>query len=313
MTATFCSALRSVSRCVTPIIFCAFLVFTTAGQSFVGTGTGAIPNGSGTSTCGAPLDVQFAVTGVSGSVNSVILEMTANHLYVGDLDVALIAPDATSFTLFRFAGRATPTDRGFWTNLNGTYTFSDIGSVPFWAAAAASPGNGYEILGGFYRAQNGGPFAPANPGPPMTQLNTAFSAVADPNGIWTLRVLDCAGGGPQGDTGAVTAASLSLGGLAPTSAGVAIGGRVRTEDGRAVSGTRVELTGGEYAQPIFALTNGFGYFTFTDVPAGQTYILSVSSKQYTFANPSRVINLDDEIFGVDFIAEPMFFGSKPRR
>ena len=307
MTATFCSAVRNVVRCLTPMIFVAFLAFTTAGQSFVGTGTGSIPNGSGDSTCGAPLDVQFAVSGMPGIINSVILEMTANHLYVGDLDVALIAPDATSFTLFRFAGRSTPTDRGFWTNLNGTYTFSDIGSTPFWAAAAASPGNGYEILGGFYRAQTGGPFATPNPGPPMTQLNTAFSAVANPNGIWTLRVLDCAGGGAQGDTGAVTAATLSLGGLAPTSAGVTIAGQVRTSDGRGLSNTRVELTGGEFAQPAYAITNGFGYFSFPDVPAGQTYILSVSSKQHVFADPTRVINLDEDIFGVDFIAEPVFF------
>jgi subtilisin-like proprotein convertase family protein len=307
MTATFCSVSSAVLRCVTPVIFGAFLVFTSAGQSFVGTGTGSIPNGSGNSTCGAPLDVQFAVSGVSAPINSVIVEMTANHLYVGDLDVALIAPDATSFTLFRFPGRTSPTDRGFWTNLNGTYTFSDIGSTPFWAAAAASPGNGYEIPGGFYRAQTGGPFAPANPGPPMTQINTAFSGVPDPNGVWTLRVLDCAGGGAQGDTGSVTSANLTLGGLAPTSAGVTIAGQVRTLGGRSVPNVRVELTGGEFTQPIHALTNGFGYFSFRNVPAGHTYVLTVRSKRHVFADPTRVVNLDDDIFGVDFIAESVFF------
>ena len=308
MTATFCSAVRNVARCLTPGLYIALFALAAFPATFPGTNVGAIPNGSGNATCGAPLDVQFTVSGMPGGpINSAILEMTANHLYVGDLDVALIAPDATSFTLFRFAGRSTPTDRGFWTNLNGTYTFSDIGSMPFWAAAAASPGNGYEILGGFYRAQAGGPFATPNPGPPITQLNSAFSSVADPNGVWTLRVLDCAGGGAQGDTGAVTAANLTLGGLAPTAAGMTISGQVRTGDGRGVSYTRVELTGGEFTRPSYALSNAFGYFSFADVPAGQTYILSVSSKQHVFADPTRIINLDEDIVGVDFIAEPVFF------
>jgi subtilisin-like proprotein convertase family protein len=307
MTASFCSAIRAFVRCVTPCIFTVLLAVAASPATYPGTNTGAIPNGSGNSTCGAPLDVQFAVTGASAPVNSVVVEMTANHLYVGDLDVALIAPDATSFTLFRFAGRTSPTDRGFWTNLNGTYTFSDIGSSPFWAAAAASPGNGYEIPGGFYRAQAGGPFTPVNPGPSLTQINTAFSGVSDPNGVWTLRVLDCAGGGAQGDTGSVTSANLTLGGLAPTSAGVTIAGQIRTSVGRSVSNVRVEMTGGELTQPVHALTNGFGYFSFRDVPAGQTYILTVSSKQHVFANPTRVVNLDDDIFGVDFIAETVLF------
>jgi hypothetical protein len=269
-----------------------------------GTNTGAIPNGSGNTTCGAPRDVAFNVSGVAPPVNSVLVEITADHLYVGDLDVALIAPDATTFTLFRFPGRMSPTDRGFWTNLNGTYTFSDAGSTPFWAAAAASPGNGYEIPGGSYRAQAGGPFSSPNPGPPVTQLNTAFAGVVNPNGNWTLRVLDCAGGGPQGDTGSVSSANLTIGGLAPTAAGASVSGRVLSSNGRGISNVRVGITGGNLDEPLIAITNPFGFYSFTNIPAGQTYILSVGSKQYLFADPVRVLNLDDDLAGIDFTAEP---------
>ena len=269
-----------------------------------GTNTGAIPNGSGNSTCGAPRDVAFNVSGVAPPVNSVLVEITADHLYVGDLDVALIAPDATTFTLFRFPGRTSPANRGFWTNLNGTYTFSDLGSTPFWAAAAASPGNGYEIPGGFYRAQAGGPFAPTNPGPPVTQLNTAFASVVNPHGNWTLRFLDCAGGGAQGDTGSVSSANLTIGGLAPTAAGASVSGRVLSSNGRGIANVRVGITGGNLDEPLIAITNPFGFYSLAGIPAGQTYILSVGSKQYLFADPVRVLNLDDDLAGIDFTAEP---------
>jgi hypothetical protein len=295
------------ARNLTQLTFLLSIVLTVLAASAsavvtIGTNTGAIPNGSGTSTCGAPLDVQFNVVGAVAPVNSLQVEFTAIHNYIGDLDVQLIAPNATAFTLFKFVGRTSATNRGFATNLNGTYRFADFGSSSLWVAAGASPGTGYDIPSGLFRTKAGGPFSPVNPGPPLTLLNTAFASVTEPNGTWTLRFLDCAAGGAQGDTGSVSAASLTIGNLSPTSAPATVSGRVHTQEGRGVGNVLVALSGGDLPAPIFAITNNFGYYSFPEVPSGQTYILSVDSKKNVFPDPIRVINLDEDLFGINFIA-----------
>ncbi|MDQ3490846.1 MAG: hypothetical protein M3449_07260 [Acidobacteriota bacterium] len=51
-----------------------------------------------------------------------------------------------------------------------------------------------------------------------------------------------------------------------------------------------------------ARSSSFGYYRFEDVAAGETYILSVSSKRYSFA--PRVVSALDELSDLDFTAEP---------
>jgi hypothetical protein len=89
-----------------------------------------------------------------------------------------------------------------------------------------------------------------------------------------------------------------------TAADAQISGRVVTQDGRGVANVRVMLTGGDLTQPIYALTNPFGYYTFRDIESGRVYAVSISSKRYRFADPTRVVDLSDSALGVDFIAEP---------
>lgn len=85
-------------------------------------------------------------------------------------------------------------------------------------------------------------------------------------------------------------------------AGATIRGRVMNSSGRGVMGTTVTLIGGTFLMPVYARTNPFGYYTFTNIPTGHAYVVSVSSKSLYFPEPSRVISLDDDISGVDFIA-----------
>lgn len=68
--------------------------------------------------------------------------------------------------------------------------------------------------------------------------------------------------------------------LAPTSANVTVGGRVVTSNGRGVPNTEVLMTD-NLGQTRIARTSSFGYYRFTDVPAGATYIFSVRHKIYT--------------------------------
>lgn len=88
---------------------------------------------------------------------------------------------------------------------------------------------------------------------------------------------------------------------APTAAMVSIGGRVATQQGRAISGAHVSLTD-QKGQVRTALTNGFGYYSFSEVMVGETYIVAVSSKRYTFS--PRTVLLVDELDDVDFTPEP---------
>lgn len=90
--------------------------------------------------------------------------------------------------------------------------------------------------------------------------------------------------------------------FAPTAASVGLGGRVLTAQGYGIRNVHITLMmpSGETRR---AVSSTFGYYRFAEVPAGATYILTVSAKRYVFANPMRVINLIEELDDVDFIAE----------
>lgn len=76
-----------------------------------------------------------------------------------------------------------------------------------------------------------------------------------------------------------------------------IGGRVVGSNGRGVSNLPVVLTNSQTVTR-YAVTNPFGYYRFIDVPAIQTYTLSVGSKRFSY--PPRTIVVDDDLPDLDF-------------
>jgi hypothetical protein len=90
--------------------------------------------------------------------------------------------------------------------------------------------------------------------------------------------------------------------LAPTAASAIIGGQVRTRDGIGIAKTIVTLSGSGIS-PLRAITNGFGYYNFGEVPVGASYVVTVASKQYTFNPSTRVITLENNITDADFVSE----------
>ena len=90
--------------------------------------------------------------------------------------------------------------------------------------------------------------------------------------------------------------------LAPTAANVSIGGRVLTSSGSGISRAVVSMTDASGGQR-FALTNSFGYYRFADVPTGATYVLTVSSKRYSFANPSQILSILSDTDDINFVAD----------
>ncbi|HEX8248873.1 MAG TPA: carboxypeptidase-like regulatory domain-containing protein [Pyrinomonadaceae bacterium] len=89
--------------------------------------------------------------------------------------------------------------------------------------------------------------------------------------------------------------------LAPTAAMVSITGRVLTATGSGIRNVQVTLTDGSGASRTI-LTSSFGYYRFDQITAGQTVILSVQAKRFTFAQPTVVLNVAEEMSEIDFTA-----------
>lgn len=85
-----------------------------------------------------------------------------------------------------------------------------------------------------------------------------------------------------------------------TAAAVSVGGRVTTSNGRGIRNVRITLSdsGGNVRT---AITSSFGYYSFEDIPAGETYIITANAKRFTFSQPSRVLSVVDNAVDVDFI------------
>ena len=89
---------------------------------------------------------------------------------------------------------------------------------------------------------------------------------------------------------------------APTAATVTVAGRVLNGQ-RGISRARVTLTDAS-GSTRSALTNSFGYYSFDEVGAGETYIFSVHSKRYSFA--TQVVTVTKDLTELNFTAQSNF-------
>jgi hypothetical protein len=87
--------------------------------------------------------------------------------------------------------------------------------------------------------------------------------------------------------------------LTTTAASVSVAGKV-TARGRGISNAVVHLTS-QNGEIQTARTNRFGYYTFRELAAGETYIFNVYSKRYRF--DSKVISLTEDLAELDFTAQ----------
>lgn len=107
--------------------------------------------------------------------------------------------------------------------------------------------------------------------------------------------------GSKGDFGSKEFATARLIGVQPTAANATISGMITKSTGGGASQVRVSLIDG-MGNTSYAITNSFGYYSFTNVPVGQTYILIANHKFYTFTPSSRVINLMEDFTMANFVA-----------
>ena len=99
--------------------------------------------------------------------------------------------------------------------------------------------------------------------------------------------------------GISTFSDWTIGNLAVLAANASISGRVLDANGGGVRNAVVVLTDSNGGTRT-TRSSSFGYYSFEDVPSGQTYIVSVASKRYQFA--PRTITLNDDIADFDFVA-----------
>jgi CSLREA domain-containing protein len=139
---------------------------------------------------------------------------------------------------------------------------------------------------------NGGP-TPTHallPGSPAIDKGNSFGLTTDQRGL--TRPVDISSISNASDGADIGAFELQ----APTAASVSVSGRVLAE-GAGVSGAIVTMTDVAGATRS-ARTNPFGYYHFTDVQAGATYVFSVSSKQYSFS--PQVVTVYEEMTDLNF-------------
>jgi hypothetical protein len=87
--------------------------------------------------------------------------------------------------------------------------------------------------------------------------------------------------------------------VGPTAAAVSVSGQIRDTSGRGIASARVHITDSS-GYERYALTNPFGYYRFTDVQAGATYVITASAKGYVFEPSSIVRMVGEDAVDVDF-------------
>ncbi len=256
-------------------------------------GMAADPYPSAITVSGGPIQI--------GNMRVTLYDLT--HQMPDNLDILLVSPTGRQMILMADSGG----------NLNlgtpVTLTFSDTAGQVLPDSAPLTTGSFEPTT--WEPAQSNFP-APAPVGP----YNEPGSAVGGPglmanfglsnaNGTWLLYVRDDAGlfTAPEAVTGSI-AGGWGLEFLASTAADVSLSGRVLTSDGRGIRNAEVTISGNSLAEPRIATTGSFGYFSFDGLAAGETYVVTVNSRRYTFSTPSQVISLVDNIANVDFVANP---------
>lgn len=258
----------------------------TQAQTFSNPASIAIPAAGTTFGNASPYPSNITVSGFSGTVTKATVTLTnVNHSFPGDIDILLVGPTGAKMILMSDTG-----DSSAISNVNLTFADQAADSLPIAA----------QIVSGTYKPTNYSPvdtfFAPAPAGPYDSTLSI-FNGT-DPNGTWSLYVFD----DMNGDVGSIAGGwSLTLQSTR-TAATVSVSGHVTTSLGRGVTGVNLSLTDSE-GNARTAVSTAGGYYEFTDVQVGETYILSATGKRFTFSQPVQVLNVNDETTEVNIVAD----------
>jgi len=235
-----------------------------------------------------------------GSMRLTLYDLSAN--VPDNMDILLVGPNGQKFIIWANAG-------GFGAQGPVTINITDL-------AGAVIPDNGPLQTVDYEPTSYNGPIANFPAPAPVGPYNEPGSTIggvgtqtlfgnfggSNPNGVWSLYVRD------DNSTPGTTIGTISGGWgiefVGSTAAQASISGRVTTAGGIGIRNAKIVVTGNSLTTPIVASTGSFGYFMIDGLQSGETYVVTVNSKRYTFSAPSRVVSLVDNIVDADFIADP---------
>lgn len=255
------------------------------------TGGTASPYPSSITVAGAP--------SVNGGIRLTLYDVT--HDSPDNIDILLVGPGGRRIVIMGDAGGTGAI------NTPVTLTFEDI-------AGQVLPNNGPLVTGKYEPTTWEGvttPFAAPAPGFPYSIPGStvggtpSFASVfgsGDPNGTWSLYIRDDAGS-PFAPLVNTVAGGWGIQFNRPTAAEVSISGRVTTSEGRAIRGATITVTGNSLSEPLIVPMGRLGHYRVDGLTAGEIYVVTVSSRRFTFTLPSRVVHLVDSVDDIDFVAE----------
>ena len=92
--------------------------------------------------------------------------------------------------------------------------------------------------------------------------------------------------------------------LTPSPGIVSLAGRVTTAAGAGIGNAAVIVSGGSLTAPLWVQTGSFGWYEAGGLRAGETYMVTVGAKRFRFANPTRIVTLQDNVTDFNFAANP---------
>lgn len=224
-----------------------------------------------------------------------------SHFFPDHIDILLVGPNGAKYVLMGDTGGPFGID----VDSPVTLSFTDV-------AAAVLPDSDPLTTGTFKPTSCETPVSnfpsPAPVGPylepgcvvarPIGQTLFGAFGLSNPMGDWHLYVRD-----DNGNPLMVTAIGSIAGGwgiefLPPTAAGVDVSGRVLAPDGRGLRNATVTMTDSNGIMRS-VVTSSFGYYKFEGVPVGDSFVISVNSRNYRFV--PRVVVVTDTLTDVDFV------------
>lgn len=91
--------------------------------------------------------------------------------------------------------------------------------------------------------------------------------------------------------------------MVPVTSNASLGGRVLISGG-GIRNAIVTLSGGNLPNPVTVYTNTFGAYNFAELPTGMNYTVTVTvgTRRYVLAQPTRMIMLQSDVSDFDFVA-----------
>jgi len=261
-------------------------------------------------TLGNPADLYPSNISVIGGPTQIgriqVTFVDVYHVFPDNIDALLVGPGGQKYVVMSDAGGSIPIDP----SAPVTLTFADfVGTVlpdsgPL-MTGTYEPTNWEQPVSSFPAPAPPAPYVEHGSAPLPPIGNTMFGTfgLTNANGVWSLYVRDDAGGFVQQSITGCFGGGWQLEFLPLTAAQATLAGRVTTADLRGIRNAKVVVTGDTLEQPIIATTGSFGYYNVDGLTAGQTYVVTVNSKRYSFSVPSRAITLVDNVTDVNFVAD----------